>query len=107
MALKLSRIARADFREAADYYREIDPGLANRWVDAVEHRLVDIGRQPRLGSPRFSETLSVVGLRYKAVSRFPYLVFYVETENDVIVVRILHERRDVASEMEGASDERL
>jgi toxin ParE1/3/4 len=105
MALKLSRIARADFREAADYYREIGPELANGWVDAVERRLIDIGRQPRLGSPRFAETLSVVGLRHKAVARFPYLVFYVETENDIIVVRILHERRDVASEMEGASDE--
>lgn len=39
------------------------------------------------------------GLRFWKLSDFPYLVFYIERENRIDVLRILHAQRDVEAEL--------
>ena len=87
-----------DIDAATDYYALVTEALANRWLDALERAFRHVRQHPRHGSPVFAEQLGIPGLRHHRVGRFPYLVFYVETETTVVVVRVLHERRDVAGE---------
>jgi toxin ParE1/3/4 len=54
-----------------------------------------LGRRPHRGSLRFAFALDIPGLRAFPVSRFPYLVFYVERETELDVWRVLHTSRDI------------
>jgi toxin ParE1/3/4 len=38
-------------------------------------------------------------LRSRALKGFPYLIFYVERENQIDVWRVLHSHRDIPSRM--------
>jgi len=90
------RQAQLDVMQAADYY--FDEGGAElelRFIDAVSAAIARIGAQPGIGSPRYSAQLSFDGLRSWPVKRFPYLIFYVEREDQVDVLRVLHGQRDL------------
>ena len=41
-------------------------------------------------------------LRFRPVGKFPYLIFYVETEADIDVWRVLHGARDIPAWMQGS-----
>ena len=88
-----------DISWVTDFYAKADDGLADRWLTALQRTIVQIGRRPTFGSPAFAEHLDVPGLRHQNVPQFPYLVFYLETEAAVVIVRVLHERRDVLGEL--------
>ncbi|MDE0388199.1 MAG: type II toxin-antitoxin system RelE/ParE family toxin [Rhodospirillales bacterium] len=92
--------ARRDIDEAVEHYlSEAEPAVALKFVDALEDTLRQIGQQPASGSPRHSHELDIPGLRFRAVGRFPYLVFYVEREADIDVWRNLHGARDIPAWM--------
>lgn len=94
------RLANRDVDEAIAHY--LDEGgerVALRFIDAVERAYTHTGRQPASGSPRYAHELSIPGLRSWPLTRFPYLVFYVEREDQVDVWRILHGRRDIPAWM--------
>lgn len=95
----VSNAAAQDIDGATDYYADIEIALAEGWLASVQRGVADIGRQPRLGSPLFAERLGITGLRHKLVRKFPYLMFYIEREREIVIVRVLHERRDVATEV--------
>lgn len=64
-------------------------------------RLVgDIACRPSFGSTTCAELTGVEGLGHRPVSWFPYLLFYLELERVIVLVRVLHERRDVAAQIE-------
>lgn len=87
----------ADAEQALDHYqREAGMAVADAWVDALHKAFTPIGRQPGTGSPRFAHELNLPGLRSSPLTRFPYLVFYMEREDHVDVWRILHAQRDMA-----------
>lgn len=97
-AVRLREQATADIDQAVDHYvAEAGPDAALRFVDAVERALVQIARSPRSGSLRFSYELEIPGLRFRPLTRFPYLVFYVVGAEEIDVWRVLHTRRDVPS----------
>ena len=63
--------------------------LANRDVDAaIEHEL------------------DLPDLRFKAISRYTYLVFYVESDDCIEVWRVLHGERDIPAGLWTVQDER-
>lgn len=39
--------------------------------------------------------LNIPGLRFWPLTRFPYLVFYVERDDHIDIWRVLHEQRDI------------
>lgn len=100
-------LAQADqeLRQVTAWYRrEGGQALALEWADAVAASLRHVGANPQAGSPRYAVVLNLPGLRFWQMSRFPYLVFYVEYEDRVDIWRVLHAQRDVPAWMgEGES----
>jgi toxin ParE1/3/4 len=90
-----------DLKDAIDYY--IDAGAndaALGLIDAVEAAYAGISRHPGSGSPRYGQALNMPGLRAWPLSRYPYLVFYVERADHIDVWRVLHGHRDIPSWMQ-------
>jgi toxin ParE1/3/4 len=89
-------LAERDTQDAITRY--IDEGgadLALRFIDALEAAYRHIAANPASGSPRYAQELDLPELRFWAVKRFPYLIFYVEHEDHIDVWRILHGQRDI------------
>lgn len=82
---------------ALDHYLVEAPRAASALAVAFEATVTAIGKAPAAGSPRYAQLLDVEGLRHRKISRFPYLVFYVEGPAAIAIVRVLHEGRDIPS----------
>jgi toxin ParE1/3/4 len=94
--VRLRRTAADDLETAVDQLLdEATSDVAARFVDAVELALRHVGRHPHSGSLRFSYDLDIPELRAWPLTRFPYLVFYVDDDDEIDVWRILHTRRDI------------
>ena len=70
-------------------------------IEALEHAYAHIGRHPATGSPRYAHELNLPGLRSWSLTRYPYLVFYIERNDHIDVWRVLHARRDIPAWMQG------
>jgi toxin ParE1/3/4 len=66
-----------------------------RFADAVETAFILIGRQSGIGSPRFAHELQIPGLRSWALTGSPHVLLYLDREDVVGVVRVLHGSRDI------------
>lgn len=95
--------ANRDVDDALAYYLGEDaPQAALGFVDALEKAYVHIGRHPGAGSPRYAHELNLPGLRVWPLTRYPYLVFYIERPDHVDVWRVLHGQRDIPAWMRDA-----
>jgi toxin ParE1/3/4 len=89
-----------DIDDAVAYYlNEVSEQAALGFVDALERALAHISRHPASDSPRFAHELSLPDLRFWPMSRYPYLIFYVEGPNHIDVWRVLHGQRDIPAWM--------
>jgi plasmid stabilization system protein ParE len=84
-------LAVEDLVAARDHYLEIDPELAEGLraeLDRVLERLAMFpnGAPPVQGFP---------GVRRARMRRFPYGVFYRLDDEQILVLRVLHSKRDV------------
>ena len=86
-----------DVQESIDDYLQNAPEYALAFVDALEKAYCHIQRQPGKGSPRYAHELNLPGLRFWGCKRFPYLVFYVESADQIDVWRILHGSCDISA----------
>ena len=92
--------ARRDIDEALEHFlSEAGAERATAFIDALELTLRQIGDHPAAGSARYADELGLPGLRFRAVVKFPYLIFYVEQEAETDVWRVLHGARDIAAWM--------
>jgi plasmid stabilization system protein ParE len=87
----LRTIAKRDLREAAAWYRERDPELANRFVDEVFKTLALLERFPNTGGPVYGIDDSAV--RQLPVDNFPYQVVFKRFPSRTTVLAIAHERK--------------
>lgn len=93
---RLRQLAAADLDEASEHYRgTAGEQTAVRFIDAAERGIKRISRDPQVGSLRFAYELAIPDLRAWPLQGFPYVVFYVVTDEEIDVWRILHSRRDV------------
>ena len=93
--------ANRDVDEAIAYYLSEDAGpAALDFIDALERAYAHIGRHPGTGSPRHAHELNLPGLRVWPLTRYPYLVFYVDRPDHVDVWRVLHAQRDIPAWMQ-------
>jgi toxin ParE1/3/4 len=65
------------------------------FIDALEQAYSHIARHPATGSPRYTHALNIPGLRFWSLTRYPYLVFYIERGDHIDVWRVLHGQRDL------------
>lgn len=93
--------ANRDVDEAIAFYlNEKAEAGARGLIDALEHAYGHISRHPATGSPRYAHELSLPGLRVWPLTRYPYLVFYVERPDHIDVWRVLHGQRDIPGWMQ-------
>jgi len=88
--------ANRDIDDAVAYF--LSKGAEHAALDfigALERAYSQISRHPATGSPRYAHELNLPGLRSWPLTRFPYLVFYVEGPDHIDVWRVLHGRRDI------------
>lgn len=90
--------ADADIDEALAYTLDHAPAAVEGLLDAFERAFRHIGARPATGSPRYAHALDLPGLRSWVVTRHPYLVFYMEHETHIDVLRVLHQSRDIPAE---------
>ena len=99
--VRLRQLAAADLDDASEYYREeAGEQTALDFIDAVEDAIKRIRRSPQVGSVRFAYEFAIPDLRAWPLQRFPHVLFYVVTDNEIDVWRILHTRRDVPATLE-------
>lgn len=103
-ALVPRSIARRDMREATIYYARIGGEVvAAGFVRALQSALLAVAEQPGGGSPRIGLMVNRPGIRSRRLVRYPYLVFYLELDDRIEVLRVLHGRLDVASLLASSS----
>lgn len=92
--------ANRDVDDAVAYYLgEATEAVALGFIHALEQAYTHISRHPATGAPRYAHELNLPGLRIWPLTRYPYLVFYVERPNHIDVWRVLHGQRDIPAWM--------
>jgi toxin ParE1/3/4 len=95
--------ANRDVDEAIAYYLgEQAVQAALGFIDALEQAYAHIGRHPGTCSPRYAHELNLPGLRAWPLTRYPYLVCYIERPDHIDVWRVLHQQRDIPAWMPDA-----
>ena len=88
--------AQRDIDDAIAYYlTERAVQAAFGFVDALENAFTRISPHPAIGSLRYARELNLPGLRAWALTRYPYLISYVERNYHIDVWGVLHGQRDV------------
>jgi toxin ParE1/3/4 len=94
-----------DIEDAVDHYtREAGEQVALGFIDRVESIFRAIAHHPAIGSPRYGYELDLPGLRTRSLTRYPYIVFYVERDDHIDIWRVLHTQRDIPAWMDGPKD---
>ena len=100
-------LANRDVDAAIEHYlNEAPEKVALGFIDELQKTFARISTNPRIGSPRYAHELDLPDLRFKAISRYPYLVFYVESDDCIEVWRVLHGERDIPAGLWTVQDER-
>jgi plasmid stabilization system protein ParE len=89
--VRFSGSAEADLERIADHIAIVDPQRARLTVRGLRAAARAIGALPRASSP----VLTSPGVRKKAVR--PYVILYAIVGDEVVLMRIAHERSDWAS----------
>lgn len=88
MKLRFSIVAQAEIQAATDYYESKEPGLGLRFVAELDRAIKLILQFPTSWSP-FSRRSRRYVLR-----RFPYHIIYSVQQDTVMIVTVVHQRRD-------------
>ncbi len=80
--------AEADLAEAKDWYERQRPGLGLEFTLSVEETLDRIRRMPHIHAEIYKE------VRRTSTRRFPYGVYYRLVGDSVVVIAVMHGRRD-------------
>ena len=94
--VRITPKADQDIDECCAWIRKGHPAAALRFLDAVELTCRDISQMPGIGSRRYAEIPLVHGVRMIGVKGFEkYLLFYLERETSIDIIRLLHGARDI------------
>ena len=86
--LLLEPAAESEFLEAAGWYAERSPSLGAAFRTSVATTLTTIEEAPH----RFP--IALRDIQKARVPRFPYVVYYVPLTEVIVVIAIIHGRRD-------------
>jgi toxin ParE1/3/4 len=93
-----------DLDEHVAYLAETNSEAAFQFFDSARLTIAQIARAPGMGMLYPVENPRLRGLRKWAVKGFrKYLIFYLERDDAIEVVRILYGMRDINSILEGES----
>ena len=95
MTVQLTGLAVSDLNEIRGYYRAIDDDIERRFLDQFDLVVERLLSFPR-GAPPVNGFPDVRRARMRAL---PYGIFYRLDGDDILILRVLHTRRD-ASDLE-------
>lgn len=96
--------AREDILAQFRYYavEQGVPDVGFRFLDAVEAAITRVGEMPAIGAAQHFESLALAGVRAWPVPGFEDIrLYYLATDDVLMIVRVLHDRRDVWRIMQG------
>lgn len=93
MRLLLSSWAKNDLLDIWDYIAEHDEVAADRYLENLRKRALELIAHPDLGRPREEILNGVRSLLFRN-----HLIFYRITHAEIIVLRILHGSRDLPNQ---------
>lgn len=85
--VRLRPEAEQDLVEAALWYETNEPSLGRQFLDQVQVALAYIAEHPA------AYTTVHNSVRRALIKRFPFGIFYIEEDNGVVVIAILHGSR--------------
>ena len=87
--------AQEDRRHEVRYHRnKAGQGTAIRLVSALEAALLQLSRDPGIGSPAIGQALEVDGLRSWRLNSFSLSLWYFERASHVDIVRLVGQRME-------------
>jgi toxin ParE1/3/4 len=90
--------ASQDLDDCFAYISEDNPEIALRFFDSTRLTIAQIARMPGIGSIFVTENDRLKELRKWSVKDFrKYLIFYIDRDEVVEIVRILYATRDISS----------
>lgn len=93
-------LAEEDLESACDHYlTTAGTDVVVEFLHEFESAVAHISRFPGTGSPRYGYEPSLAGIRFWPMKKFPYLIFYIETELQIDVWRVMHGNMDIAAEL--------
>ncbi len=98
--LVLQRRAMRELVDARAYYRHEAPHMVGEFASTVDAELQYLRQHAATGSPRYGLQLGMPGLRSLPVKRFPYVIFFLDQGDHIVVVRVLHQARDIPAHLE-------
>ena len=93
-------VADNDIDDAIRYYDNHSIQTAFGFIDELQRSYQRISAQPPIGSPRHGYELALPGLLSRKLDKYPYIVFYYDHNDHIDVWRILHEKRDIPSNLD-------
>lgn len=100
-SVKRTPKAKQDLLEHVLYLAEINPDLADRFIDASEMAFEKLAQMPLKGKPQSFKSPKLVGVRRWFIPGFDkYLVFYRPIKGGIELLRVLHGMQDVDTVMD-------
>jgi toxin ParE1/3/4 len=90
---QLAPAAANELDEAADWYEGRQPGLADRLLDEFEGLVADVQHHPA-AFPRVHGLPPDLEVRRASVPRFPYILVFLELEDEIRGLAVSHVRRE-------------
>ncbi len=87
MSVKFHPHARAEIREARNWYFERSPLSAIAFAQTVENAIFRIREAPN------TFPLADHGTRKFVLQRFPFNIFYLIRETEIVIVAVAHQKR--------------
>lgn len=106
MKIVVQPAARQDILRQYRYYliEKDTEQIAERFLAAIQLAIEEVGRRPGIGTPKSLKHPALGRLRSAAIRGFPAIrVYYLSSEQDLRILRVLHGKRDVLSILENES----
>ena len=102
--LRRHSLADEDIIDAIDFYNDaLAHQASTRFLDSIEKALRFILAFPKAGSNRLGAMVGLRQFKTWPLSKFPFLVVYVVENEEIDVVRLIHQKRDFAEPLRAES----
>ncbi|MDH5553112.1 MAG: type II toxin-antitoxin system RelE/ParE family toxin, partial [Nitrosomonas sp.] len=88
--LILRKEAEQDIKKAYEWYEAQRQNLGKAFVAEVESRIEKIAEEPALYKKAHKNICRAL------CKRFPYSVYFIKVDKDVVIIGVLHQRRNPA-----------
>jgi toxin ParE1/3/4 len=87
--------ASADLSEVWEFLAEESEERADSFIDRIDAKFRTLATQPLMGRAR-----PELGARIRSLAVPPYVIFYEPLADGVLILRVLHGSRDIASQFD-------